>query len=350
MVKLVIFDLDDTLWRGQIAEHYGQGVSWPRHDGWPAGLWEAVQHLRARGIITAICSKNEESLVRDRWSHSVRDPWITLDDFALREINWRPKAENVGLIIEQTSVTPKSVIFVDDNPVERAAVKAAFPDIRVIGGNPYETRRLLLWSPETQIAVRTAESGVRENSIRQMQVREQARTSMSREDFLASLDCKIELIKIAFSDHKDFARVYELLNKTNQFNTTGKRWTNGQVFGFFKLGGVIYAFRVKDRFTDYGLVGVVLFLHGDFVQLAMSCRVLGLGVETSVISYIMLEAATPSFTAKVIETEANIVCRDVFARTGFNDDGDGRYSFVGEACRRRIASHLTIVADYSVAR
>lgn len=76
VVKLVIFDLDDTLWRGQIAEHYADRIAYPHVEGWPIGLWEAIQHLRARGIMTAICSKNEESLVKSRWGNAIRPPWI----------------------------------------------------------------------------------------------------------------------------------------------------------------------------------------------------------------------------------------------------------------------------------
>jgi FkbH-like protein len=320
MVKLVIFDLDDTLWRGQIAEHYGEGVAPPVWHGWPTGIWEAVQHLRARGIITALCSKNEESLVRTRWGRAVL-PWLTLDDFPLRTINWRPKAENVSEIIRLASVTPRSTVFVDDNPVERESVRAALPGIRVLGSNPNTTRRILLWSPETQIATRSTESANREQSIRKMQQRESDRTAMSREEFLAELGCAAALSEIGSANDPDFARAFELLNKTNQFNTTGIRWTHAQIAAFFGIGGQIVAFRVKDRYTDYGLAGTVLRRGGMFAQFAMSCRVLGLEIETSVIWEIMRAAAARDpgvvFSGRVMETDANMVCRDIFLRCGF---------------------------------
>lgn len=324
-VKMVVFDLDDTLWRGQIAEHYGEGAKQPVIHGWPVGLWEAVQHLRARGIIVALCSKNDEGLVRQRWARAVKEQWLKFDDFALREINWHPKAENIAKLIQRAALTPKSVVFVDDNPVERESVKAALPGIRVIGSDPYATRRILLWSPETQVARRSTEAALRENSVRQMQVREEARSAMSREEFLQSLQCKVSVDRIGSPQHAGFERSFELLNKTNQFNTTGKRWSPAEMFAFFSGGGVVYSVRVQDVFTDYGLVGVVLYRQGQFVQFAMSCRVLGLEIETSVLRFVMRQArdgeAQAAFSACVEETEANMVCRDVFLRCGFVADG-----------------------------
>jgi FkbH-like protein len=321
MVKLVIFDLDDTLWRGLIGEHYADDMAPPTLNGWPTGLWEAVQHLRARGIIVAICSKNEESLVRKRWKNAVPLPWLTLDDFPLRAIDWNPKAANVAAIISQASVTPRSTVFVDDNPVEREAVRAALPGIRVIGSNPHVTRRILLWSPETQLATRSAESAGREQSIRTMQARESDRAALSREEFLRSLGCQVTIREVAGAADRDYRRAVELLNKTNQFNTTGVRWTPVQIEALCGVGGRVFIFGVTDKYTDYGIVGVILYRAGIFVQFVMSCRVLGLEIETSVIHAIMAamrrDAAEGEFFARVIETDANMVCRDVFARCGF---------------------------------
>jgi FkbH-like protein len=345
IVKLVIFDLDDTLWRGLIAEHYADGVPWPVINGWPVGIWETVQHLRGRGIITAICSKNEESIVRSRWGRGVLiEQWLSLDDFPLYEINWEPKAVNIGKLIERASVTPKSVLFVDDNPVERASVKAAFPAIRAIGSNPYETRRILLWSPETQIGKRSRETDLRETSIRRMQVREKERASMSRDEFLSSLECRVSLELIELPTHGSFARGFELINKTNQFNTLGRRWTNTELTEFFYTNGKMYTFKVNDKYTDYGLVGVLLYREGHFIQFVMSCRVLGLEIETSVINFIMLHDPNQSeaFRAQVVETEANMVCRGVFARSGFEEQSPGDFVFSGAIDPKRISAHLTI--------
>ena len=326
MVKMVIFDLDDTLWRGQIVEHYLPGQPAPVLHGWPVGLWEAIQHLRARGIVTAICSKNEESLVRERWSRAVMTDWLSLEDFAFVEIGWAPKAQSIDRMIRQAGLTPKSVVFVDDNPVERDSVRTALPGIRVIGANPHETRRILLWSPETQVATLSAETVGREASIRQMKHREEDRDALSREEFLRDLDCRVRLLRIETMDHPEAARCQELLNKTNQFNTTGLRWSAAQLAYLLSIGATLYAFHARDRYSDYGLVGVLIYRDGLFVQFAMSCRVLGLGIEQAVIGGLMTEImareARQDFAARIFETDSNMVCRDVFLRCGFQTSAE----------------------------
>jgi len=347
-VKLVIFDLDDTMWRGQIAEHYGDTGDRPVPHGWPTGLWEAIQHLRARGIMTAICSKNEESLVRARWDRAVIEHFISLDDFLFKEINWNPKAENVARIIKQASLTPKSVLFIDDNPVERESVRLALPGIRTLGANPYIIRRVLLWSAETQVAKLTEESASREIMMRRQIQRETERASLSREDFLRQLECSVKVRTFNTMDSELFPRSFELLNKTNQFNTTGERWSSARIAGFFDDGGHVFAFDVEDRFTKYGLVGVILYKKGCFQQFAMSCRVLGLEVETSVINAIVHSESerVTALSARVIETDANMVCRDIYLRCGFVADSQiGGLYLRQEGPISEIAPHLALTLD-----
>jgi FkbH-like protein len=331
-VKAVIFDLDHTLWRGQLAEDYRDGDdNWPHPDGWPAGLWEAVHHLRARGILVSICSKNDEAVVRRMWDNAVRPAFANLGDFVSVKINWRTKAENILEICQELSLRPKSVVFVDDNPVERAAVKAAIPEIRVIGANPYLTRRILLWSPETQVASVTDESTRREDMIRTQIFREEERKTLSRDEFLASLNCRVAFVEVRDAGQPEFSRVVELVNKTNQFNTTGKRWTAQEILNFCETGGAVLAFRVTDRFTEYGLVGVLFWRNGEIVQFVMSCRVLGLDVELFALAHAVTRMRPGAVNATLVETPDNGPCRDVFTRAGFAAAGEGRFVLEGEA-------------------
>src|SRR5581483_2004669 len=243
-VKAVIFDLDNTLWRGQLAEAYrpGEDASWPLPDGWPMGIWEAIHYLRARGILVAVCSKNDPETVRSLWANAVGLPWfLTLEDFSSVKINWNPKAENIRAICEEFNIKPRSVVFVDDNPVERAAVKAALPAIRVIGSNPYLTRRILLWSSETQVAALTDESMRREDMIRKQIVREETRAVMTREQFLATLECSVSFTKMTSVEQPELGRALELINKTNQFNTTGQRWSHPEIRELLAAGGCLLA-------------------------------------------------------------------------------------------------------------
>jgi FkbH-like protein len=347
-VKAVIFDLDNTLWRGQIAEHYGadRGGRVER-DGWPMGLWEAIHHLRARGILVAICSKNDLRSVQDKWDVVVDPLFVKLSDFVSVKINWRDKSENILEICQAFGIRPKSVVLVDDNPVERAAAKAALPDLRVIGANPYLVRRILLWAPETRVAHLTDESGRREDMVRNQMVREETRGSLTRAEFLGSLGSIVTFVPILDTDQKEFSRVLELVNKTNQFNTTGKRWTNAEMAAFFAGGGRIAAFRAKDKFADYGLIGTLFASGPEIVQFVMSCRVLGMEIEqfavAKAIAQLRSEHPRAATVACLRETEDNMVCRDVFAKAGFRlvgrDGAELRFE-LGSADPIREPSHI----------
>lgn len=351
-VKAVIFDLDNTLWRGQIAEHYRPGQPGDHaRDGWPMGMWETIQHLRARGILVAICSKNDLRTVQDNWDIAVDPLFVKLSDFASVKVNWKDKSENILEICREFSIRAKNVVLVDDSPVERAAAKAAIPDLRVIGSNPYLTRRILLWAPETQVAHLTDELTGREEMVRSQIVREKVRTSLSRTDFLASLNCTVAFLPIPDSNQREFTRVLELVNKTNQFNTTGKRWTTMEIQQFFAAGGRIAAFRVKDKFADYGLVGAVFAIGPEITQFVMSCRVLGMEIEQFVLArlaaQISSEFPTATISALFRETADNTVCRDIFPRAGFSltrHDNAGLRFEIGSGTILSAPAHIALDA------
>jgi FkbH-like protein len=322
-VKIVIFDLDNTLWRGQIAEHYETGREWPDMHNWPGGMWETVHHLRRRGILVSLCSKNDESLVRDRWSRAVKLPWISLDDFMAPKINWNRKSENVRAILSELNLTSKSALFVDDSPVERSEVLSGVPGIRAIGGNPFVTRRILLWSAETQRSVLTDESTNRETSYRGILARNAEMESMDRESFLQSLQIRIQLHHITEIDSPLLPRVLELANKTTQFNTTGLKWTPPELTTFIENQGAIFAFSVQDKFADYGLVGAVFVSESVVRQFVMSCRVLGNDVEVNALKQILKlvrdQDKRRSILGKIIPNEVNGPCQDIYLRSGFQE-------------------------------
>ena len=317
MVKLVVIDLDDTLWRGVVAELDPDAL--PTAEGWPTGFWEALAFLKRRGILLAIISKNEESRVRAVWDR-ILGRQVRLDDFAIHRINWRPKAENMAEILAHVNLLPRNVVYIDDNPAERAAIKAVFPDIRVLGGTPLTWRRILLWSPETQVPAITAESAARTEMVRAQVTREEHRQTLPREAFLASLDVRMQLFEVSDVGHPRFGRVLELINKTNQFNTTGRRWTREECGAAFAAGTTCYAFEVADLYTEYGLVGVLLVDAEGIRQFVMSCRILGLEAEIAAVARIVDMVRTrggATVFAAMVETDRNLPCRDLYARCGF---------------------------------
>jgi FkbH-like protein len=343
-VKFVIFDLDNTLWRGQVAQHYQDGEDKPLSDGWPEGVAETIYHLRARGILVGVCSKNDAEVVERFWARAQPTDWVQLDHFVIRRINWRTKAENIAEMIAEVGLTPKSVVFVDDNPVERGSVEAAIPEIRTIGANQFLTKSSLLWAAETLTPMLTAESQARNDMVKGQLERERERTVLSREEFLLKLECKVALESIGAENVK-FGRALELLNKTNQFNTTARRWDYAELQSFLDKGR-LYVFQVNDRFVAYGLVGVMLVHGGEIVQFAMSCRVLGLDVESAALSAVMREERVRgfagAFTGKIESNELNRVCQDIFAKCGFEQSAPGLFRYHREEPPPP-ANHLKIV-------
>jgi FkbH-like protein len=323
-VKLVIVDLDDTMWRGVAAEltsYSGEVI-----EGWPLGLVEALGYLKRRGVLLAIVSKNEERRAHEIWSMIVGENRLSLSDFAVQKINWRPKADNIEEILSEVNLLPRSVVFIDDNPAERFAVQSAFPEIRAFGPNPYLWRRILLWSPETQVAAINAEAAARTEMVQAQIKRETERKQLSREEFLATLGVEITLFDVADVADPAFQRALELVNKSNQFNTTGRRWTPEEAKAFFAGRGRFVVFDVKDRFTAYGIVGVAIVAGDRIEQFVMSCRVAGLDVEIAVVAELLAglrSQGSPAAVAVLHETDANALCRDLYARCEFTLDANG---------------------------
>ena len=315
-VKMVCIDLDDTLWRGVLSEEEEPDFA-AATEGWPLGICEALLALKRRGVLLALVSKNTESRVREIFDQAYRQR-LALEDFAILKINWRPKVDNVREAIQEANLLPQSVVFLDDNPVERAAIKAGLPEVRVIEASHYLWKQILLWCSETQPKTITDESSRRTEMVRFQVEREELRTSMSRADFLNSLEVELTLFEVK-AGTKKFDRALELLNKTNQFNTTGQRWT-AQDLETACAGARVFGADVSDRYTHYGLVLVAIVSDARIDQIVMSCRVISLEVEIAAVALISerLMSASPVVRATSIETRHNLLSRDLYQRCGWS--------------------------------
>jgi FkbH-like protein len=222
-------------------------------------------------------------------------------------------------ILATVNILPRSVLFIDDNPVERAAMRQAFPDMRILGCHPYYIRRILLWSSETQVPSITEESAKRTGMVQAQLEREKQKSFMSREDFLAYAAPRVAIFEVDSVYHPRFPRCLELINKTNQFNTTGAQRKHEAMESLFRDGGRMFAFEAADRYTAYGLVGVVVLLGAHIEQWVMSCRVLGYEIEDAVMARVVEfgRQADAEITATLIETDVNFPCRGLFPRLGF---------------------------------
>ena len=177
-------------------------------------------------------------------------------------------------------------------------------------------------APAYQVSHVTEESQNRTKLAQESIRRRSEKTSLSREEWLYSLGLVAELEFVNTVEHPKFKRAFELLNKTNQFNTTGKRWESGELDGLFGQGGRILTVSVSDKSINNGLTGVIVIRDDTIVQAVLSCRVFGLGVEDVMTSAAVVSILEHHQAAKALLTDTgkNFTCHDHFKRFGFDED------------------------------
>lgn len=327
-VKLIITDLDNTLWKGVLAE-FDSIVSHHHIEGWPLAYAEGLLEFKRRGGLLAIASKNDHDATLERFG-KVWGNRLTIEDFCSTRINWEPKSQNIQQILQETNLLPENVLFIDDNPREIEEVTRVFPAMRTLSGDPLLWRNAIIYSPHTQVPRISGESSNRTELMQAKQKRDQLATEMDRESYLMSLEIRVSIdASIDASDAK-FARASELVNKTNQFNTTGKRWATADFDELFASGGRIITLSASDRFGDSGLVAAAIVQDREIVQVVMSCRVFGLGIESAllrgVIQRIGADSGSSPVVGRFVDTGKNRTCASFFRDHGFTlSDGDDRW-------------------------
>lgn len=199
------------------------------------------------------------------------------------------------------------------------------PGVRVLGSHLYYLKRILLWSPETQQVVITRESGHKTEMIHAQLQRESVRQTLSHEEFLQTLRLHVSLSVLQNTNDLHMSRALELFHKTNQFNTTGARYTLEQCHQHFVAGRRLYVFEAEDRFTQYGLIGAAWVRQNCIDHMVMSCRALGLGIEDAFLAYIAERLAREGATmmlGQLQPTDANVACRQLYSRNGFTQVQD----------------------------
>jgi FkbH-like protein len=326
--RLVVVDLDNTLWGGVLGEDGMAGV----HIGgdYPgnafAAFQQALKTLIARGIALAVCSKNDEDLAT-KAIEELPAMGIRLDDLVAHRINWRPKSVNLAEIAEELSLGLDSILFVDDNPVEREAMRRALPGVKVLDlpTDPAEYVDALLRSPWLAVAAVTSEDRRRLQGYKARREIEQERVrATSLEDFYAGLKMKLTLQPLADGN---IARAAQLCQKTNQFNTTTRGYDQRDLRRIVEEGGDVVVLGLEDRHSPLENIGLLILTpdpeaagQGLVDDYLMSCRVLGRGIETSVLHWAVRRAALRGWgklRGLIIETERNTPVRAVFRDAGF---------------------------------
>jgi FkbH-like protein len=337
--RLLVLDLDDTLWGGTVGESGWPGLRLGGHD--PVGeafadFQSALLALTRRGVLLGLVSKNDEAVALEAID---RHPEMRLrrEHFAGWRIGWGDKAEGVAGLADELRLGLSSVVFVDDSAIERGRVREALPEVLV----PDWPQVPLLY-PDALRALRcfdtaalTAEDRSRAGMYAAERRRHQARDGQDPESWLATLGVRVEGEELS---ECNLPRSAQLLNKTNQFNLATRRLTAAELTEWARQGNRVWTFRVRDRFGDSGLAALAsLALDGaraEIVDFVLSCRVMGRRVEETMLAWLVRcarAAGARELSATFRPTERNRPCLEFWQRSGFSSEGDGRFRWDASA-------------------
>lgn len=358
--KCLVVDLDNTLWAGIVGEEGPQGIEAGVGD--PEGeayrdLQYGIRALKDRGVILAICSKNNPADVREAFAENPDMP-LQLSDFAASRINWGPKPDNLREIALELNIGLDSMVFLDDNERECEAVRSLLPEVEVVhlDGDPahYADRvQQLIYFERIQL---TAEDLLKTQQYHQNASRGRMRQkSTSLEDFLNQLGTQAT---IRAPEQGELGRVEQLFQKTNQFNLTTVRYGSAQVQQIAR--DPEYALRImeaRDRCGDLGIIGLFLLrseadvLHID--SLLMSCRAIGRELETvmmNAIKRLAIAQGAQRIVAEYRPTPRNQQVKRLYEEQGFAllsepESGVRYYGLDTAAAVPRPCQHIKVIME-----
>ena len=332
--KLVIFDLDQTLWEGVLLEgevRLRQGVA------------ELLDTLDQRGILLSIASKNDLGDAMDQLKN-----FGIADYFLFPQIGWQQKSRSVQKIVTTINIGIDTIIFIDDNPFERSEVATAHPSVEIFDENCFAT---LADYPRLQGAV-TSESRQRRSMYQTAITREQAQAGFDGDYYEFLRSCEL-IVTIRVPREKDHERIVELVQRTNQLNFSGRKYDRGIMAGIMADNRDKHVIECKDKFGEYGTVGFCIStidIADDGTSrlrihdLMMSCRVQGKQVERALLATLVDRSPVSIVTIQVDfrKTDRNRPAQLVLEAIGFSDSGaDGGYAIAQSSADLNI-DYLTV--------
>lgn len=322
--KGVVTDLDNTLWGGVVGDDGAEGLALGEES--PEGrafsaFQRYLKELSGRGILLNVASKNEDEAARSGLARA--DSVLHADDFVCFKANWEPKPRSIAAIAQELNVLPESLVFLDDNPAERALVRQELPEVSVPElSAPELYTRILDRSGWFEPVTVSEDDRRRTEMYRQNRRRAEAETEFSDyDDYLRSLDMRCEL---GAFDPPHLARITQLINKTNQFNLTTRRYTDAETAACAADPDCLTLYgRLSDKFGDNGIVTAVIGQVEDgtltIALWVMSCRVFQRGLE-----YAVFDRLCELCRARGIHT-----IRGIFRPTPKNLPAAGFYATIG---------------------
>jgi FkbH-like protein len=324
--KCLVLDLDNTLWGGVIADDGLKGIKLGHGaEGEPYIAFQSyIKRLKDRGIILAVCSKNNEENAKSPFLNHP-DMKLKLDDIAVFVADWNNKADNIRHIADTLNIGLDSLVFVDDNPAERALVEKELPMVAVpdLPSDPSQYTNVLNQNHYFETISYSQEDSIRGEMYRADSQRKKIlKNTADLDGFLEDLN--MEAIIHTF-DESNLPRITQLINKSNQFHLTTTRYTENAIRSMMTDKKIISRyFKLGDRFGDNGLISLVILIHNEHsLKLdtwVMSCRVLARGVEELVHNEIVSIARSlkvKKILGLYIPTKKNKLVSGLFERMGY---------------------------------
>jgi FkbH-like protein len=311
--KVVVCDLDNTLWNGLIGEgavtHYLDRQA-------------ILKELRRRGVLLSINSKNDPNNVH--WTGAALEP----DDFVAPQINWKPKVANMAAIRDELNLKLKDFVFLDDRPDELERMQNAFPEILVLNSTEAATWGLLShWQKNLPSQADEDRTKLYHERVQREQfVNELSRSSAVVEDETAALAALQISVKIVEASRSSLKRAAELVNRTNQFNLCGSRTTARELEDGMGASHSVILAEAGDKFGSMGVVGVMrVDWKPDGAEIpifVLSCRAFGFGIEYALLHSVksLVQGDYP-IVGLYKETQSNQPCRQLYPASGMHWDG-----------------------------
>jgi len=325
--KCLVLDLDNTLWGGAAGDDGLEGIA--LGDDFPGSAFKAFQRavlgLRDEGVLLAISSKNDEAVARSIIDQHP-EMLLSWEDFSATRINWQAKSQNLIKIAQELNIGRDSLVFFDDNPVEREEVRINAPEVKVIEvpDQPVSFPGTLFASGFFDTPTLSAEDASRAAQYKEESHRKELiRQSASLDEFLQNLDMSLT---IGEAGPETIGRIAQLVNKTNQFNLTTRRYSPAELQAMTDADDVaIRWYRLADRFGDSGLIAVSIVRYANDTatidSLLMSCRVMGRQVERAVVSDVEKQAAQRQcreLLGLYVPTDRNSIVAELYDNCGFS--------------------------------
>ena len=326
--KCLVLDLDNTLWGGVVGDDGLEGVVIGQGTALGEGFvsfQDYCRELARRGVILAVCSKNDEATALEPFD---RHPEMVLRraDIASFVANWSDKASNLRVIAEELGIDLDALVFVDDNPFERNLVRRELPMVAVpeLGDDPATYAWSIADAGYFEGLVVTEEDRQRSGQYRTNRVREGLKApGVDLESYLRELEMRLVWRRF---DRIGLQRIVQLINKSNQFNLTTRRYTESEVLAVMSDPTAFgMQLRLLDRFGDNGIVSIIIGrLQADedlYIDTwLMSCRVLGRQVEPATLNLIAGEArrlGARRLIGEYVPTKKNALVKQHYPRMGF---------------------------------